>query len=162
MALNSHLVLEGKDRGNVEGSCLIAPHENTIEVWGCSHSVVSPRDAASGLPSGKRQHKPFVITKGVDKASPHLMAILTTNESVVSWALKFYRPSESGAEEHYYTIELENATIASINMEKLNNKYADNMQHEYREHVAFTYQKITWTWEIDGIMCADDWRAPKM
>jgi len=26
--------------------------------------VVSPRDAASGLPTGKRQHKPFVVTAG--------------------------------------------------------------------------------------------------
>jgi hypothetical protein len=28
--------------------------------------IVSPRDAASGLPSGKRMHKPFVITKTYD------------------------------------------------------------------------------------------------
>jgi hypothetical protein len=26
-----------------------------------SHDIVSPRDAASGLPTGKRSHKPFVI-----------------------------------------------------------------------------------------------------
>jgi Type VI secretion system effector, Hcp len=35
-------------------------------------SVVSPRDAASGLPTGKRQHKPMVITKELDKSSPVL------------------------------------------------------------------------------------------
>ncbi len=35
-------------------------------------SVVSPRDAASGMPTGKRQHKPFSITKPVDKSSPLL------------------------------------------------------------------------------------------
>jgi hypothetical protein len=29
---------------------------------GTTHEIVSPRDAASGLPTGKRQHKPFVIT----------------------------------------------------------------------------------------------------
>lgn len=34
--------------------------------------IVSPRDAASGLPTGKRQHKPFVITKELDKSSPVL------------------------------------------------------------------------------------------
>jgi len=27
-----------------------------------SHEIVSPRDAASGLPTGKRMHKPLVIT----------------------------------------------------------------------------------------------------
>jgi len=32
--------------------------------------IVSPRDAASGLPTGKRMHKPFTITKELDKSSP--------------------------------------------------------------------------------------------
>lgn len=36
-------------------------------------AIVSPRDAASGLPTGKRQHKPFVITKELDMSSPHNM-----------------------------------------------------------------------------------------
>ena len=29
--------------------------------------VESPRDAASGLPTGKRQHKPVTVTKPIDK-----------------------------------------------------------------------------------------------
>jgi hypothetical protein len=32
-------------------------------------SLVSPRDAASGQATGKRSHRPFVITKTIDKAS---------------------------------------------------------------------------------------------
>jgi hypothetical protein len=36
----------------------------------CAAEVVSPRDAASGLPTGKRQHKPLTITKEIDKSSP--------------------------------------------------------------------------------------------
>lgn len=34
--------------------------------------VISPRDAASGLPTGKRQHRPLTVTKELDKASPKL------------------------------------------------------------------------------------------
>jgi type VI secretion system secreted protein Hcp len=30
---------------------------------------------------------------------------------------------------------------------------------EYEE-VAFTYQKIEWTWNDGGIMAMDDWEAP--
>ncbi len=30
-------------------------------------AIVSPRDSASGLPTGKRMHKPFVITKELDR-----------------------------------------------------------------------------------------------
>ena len=40
--------------------------------------IVSPRDAASGLPTGKRMHKPFVITKELDKSSPKLAESVST------------------------------------------------------------------------------------
>lgn len=45
-----------------DGSCTISFEQG----------IVSPRDAASGLPTGKRQHKPFVITSELDKSSPVL------------------------------------------------------------------------------------------
>lgn len=35
-------------------------------------AVVSPRDAASGQATGKRQHKPYTISKNYDKSSPQL------------------------------------------------------------------------------------------
>jgi hypothetical protein len=34
------------------------------------HEIVSPRDPQSGLPTGKRMHKPMVITKELDAAAP--------------------------------------------------------------------------------------------
>ena len=34
------------------------------------------------------------------------------------------------------------------------------MQHEVREHISFTYQKITWTFEDGGITSEDDWEQP--
>jgi len=37
-----------------------------------NQAIVSPRDAASGLPTGKRQHKPIKFTKEIDKSSPVL------------------------------------------------------------------------------------------
>ena len=45
-----------------DGACVISFEQD----------IVSPRDAASGLPTGKRMHKPFVITKVFDKSSPVL------------------------------------------------------------------------------------------
>jgi len=43
-----------------DGSCVISFEQD----------IVSPRDAASGLPTGKRMHKPFVMTKELDRSSP--------------------------------------------------------------------------------------------
>lgn len=160
MALNAYLTLTGETQGKVNGSVTQAGREDTMEVIGFNHEVVSPRDAASGLPTGKRQHKPIILTKSLDKATPLLMNILTNNENITEWTLRCWRPSRSGREEQYYTIELVNASIASIQIEQLNNKYPENMPHEVREHVAFTYQKIIWTWNDGGITAEDDWETP--
>lgn len=43
-------------------------HEDWIPVLGVNWS----RDVASGMPTGKRQHKPLSVTKELDKASPQL------------------------------------------------------------------------------------------
>lgn len=47
--------LEDDDLDQAQGG----GREDSIMVIGMSHSVVAPRDAATGLPTGKRQHKPF-------------------------------------------------------------------------------------------------------
>ena len=160
MALNSYLRLTGETQGEVRGSVAQPGREDSLEIFGWSHEVESPRDAASGLPSGKRRHAPITLTKAVDKASPILMAILTNNENITEWRLDAWRPSRSGKEVQYYTIELVNASIAGIRQEQLNNKYKKNMKHEIREHISFTYQKIIWTWQDGGITAEDDWEAP--
>jgi hypothetical protein len=56
-----------------------------------------------------------------------------------------------------YKLNLMNASIAGIRAEMLNNKYPENMQHKEREHVAFCYQKIIWTFEDGGITQEEDW-----
>jgi type VI secretion system secreted protein Hcp len=160
MALNAYMRLTGEAQGDIKGSCTQKGREDSIEIYGWSHEVISPRDAASGLPTGKRQHKPITITKAIDKSTPLLMNVLTNNENLTKWELRCWRPSRTGKEEQYYTVELVNANIAGIRIEQLNNKYPENMQHELREHVSFTYQKITWTFEDGGVMAEDDWETP--
>lgn len=44
-----------------------------------SQSVVSPRDAASGLATGKRMHKPMTFTKRLDKSSPQLFSLVVVD-----------------------------------------------------------------------------------
>ena len=101
MALNSYLRLTGETQGEVRGSVAQPGREDSLEIFGWSHEVESPRDAASGLPSGKRRHAPITLTKAVDKASPILMAILTNNENITEWRLDAWRPSRSGKEVQY-------------------------------------------------------------
>ena len=43
-----------------------------------SYDVKAPRDLASGLSTGKRMHKPFVITKELDRSTPTLLTKMGT------------------------------------------------------------------------------------
>ena len=166
MALNAYLVLEGNTQGPIKGSVTQKGREDSIMVIAVSHEIVSPRDPASGLPTGKRMHKPFVITKELDKSSPLLYNVLTNNENIKKWELKFWTPqikavSGAGSEVNHYTVKLTNANIASIHFRMLNNKNPDLMKYAEFEEVSFTYQKIEWTWNDGGITADDDWEAPR-
>lgn len=161
MALSAYLRLTGETQGEIKGGVTLPGREDSLEVIGFAHEVVSPRDAASGLPTGRRQHKPLTITKPVDKASPLLAQALVTNENLTEVTLRTYRPSRTGTEEQFYTIELVNAQIAGVRTEQLNNQYPENASHEVREHVTFTYERIKWTYEAGGISAQDDWLVPR-
>ncbi|MFO0615513.1 MAG: type VI secretion system tube protein TssD [Polyangiaceae bacterium] len=165
MALNAYLDLEALGVGKIEGSVTQKGREKKIMVIAVSHEIVSPRDPASGLPTGKRMHKPFVITKELDKSSPLLYKTLTGNHNIKTWKLEFWTPqikavSGQGTEVQHFTVELVNANIASIQFRMLNNKNPDLMKYAEFEEIAFTYQKITWTWKDGGITADDDWESP--
>jgi len=165
MALNAYLNLKGQKQGDIKGGVTQKGREGKIMVIAVSHEIVSPRDAASGLPTGKRMHKPFVITKELDKASPLLWNVLVNNENIPEWKLEFWTPQQSaatgvGAEKQHFTVELVNANVANIAMRMLNNKNPELTRYAEYEEVSFTYQKITWTWKDGGITANDDWEAP--
>ena len=160
MALNAYLKLKGQTQGDIQGSVTQKGREGKIMVIAVSHEIMSPRDPASGLPTGKRMHKPFVITKELDKSSPLLYSVLVNNENVTEWELQFWQPSPTGAEVQHYTVKLTNANIASIHFRMLNNKNPELMKYAEYEELAFTYQKIIWTWTQGGITAEDDWESP--
>jgi type VI secretion system secreted protein Hcp len=165
MALNAYLKLKGQKQGEIKGSVTQKGRENKIMVIAVSHEIVSPRDVASGQASGKRQHKPFVITKELDKSTPLLYSALCTNENIAEFELQFWRPAIHGAagagggEVQNYTVKLTNAKIADIRFTMLNNKNPDLMKFNEYEEIAFTYQKIEWTWVDGGITSMDDWES---
>ena len=161
MALNAYLSLKGEKQGEIKGSVTQKGRENKIMVIAVTHDVVSPRDPASGLPTGKRQHKPFIITKELDRSTPLVYNVLTNNENIKEWELQFWRPSATGAEQQHYTVKLTNANIAAIRFVQLNNKNPELMRYAEYEEVSFTYQKIEWTWKDGGITADDDWEAPR-
>ena len=88
MALNAYLKLKGQIQGDIKGSVIQKGREGKIMVIAVSHENFAPRDAASGLATGIRQHKPFVITKEIDKSSPLFYRALVNNENITTWELQ--------------------------------------------------------------------------
>ena len=125
------------------------------------HTVEIPKSPQTGLPTGKRVHGPATFTKEIDKSSPKLFQALTSGEQMKNVTLEYYRISPKGTEEKYYTVKLENAIITSLRSWTPNCLDAANKQMGHMEDIAFTYEKITWTFDPDGIEAEDSWLAPK-
>jgi type VI secretion system secreted protein Hcp len=160
VAFNAYLTLKGQRQGEIHGPVTLPGRENTIAVLSFAHQIVSPRDPASGLPIGKRQHQQLQILKEVDKTSPLVWNVLVSNEDLIDWALQFWEiPAEAGgAEKPVYTIRLTNASIASIreSMNDTQNLVAGGFP--LPEAISFTYQKIEWIWADGEITAEDSWQ----
>ncbi|MBU0618098.1 MAG: Hcp family type VI secretion system effector [Planctomycetes bacterium] len=161
MPMPAHMTVEGENQGNIEGSCDMQGREATILIEAMNHEVRIPRDPQSGLSTGKRIHNAFSVVKVFDKASPKLYQALCTGEHMKNVTLKWYRIDPTGQEEHYFTHTLEDAIIVSIRPWMPNCLDAATESYTHMEEVMFTYKKIRWTWEIDGIETDDSWHIPK-
>ncbi|MEA3428881.1 MAG: Hcp family type VI secretion system effector [Thermodesulfobacteriota bacterium] len=161
MSMPSHLSVTGKNQGKIEGSCEIKGREGTILVYALDHVVTIPSDPGTGQPTGKRIHKPMTVTKEIDKSSPKLYQGLTSGEQLSEVVLDFYRISPTGTEEKYFTTKLETAIIVSMEAFYPETFLSENEAYKHMEKVSFTYEKIIWTWQPDGIEAEDSWKAPK-
>jgi type VI secretion system secreted protein Hcp len=150
------VTIVGKSTGEIAGSA----KDGSIEGLAMEHEIVTPRDASSGLPTGRRQHKPLTIVKPIDKASPLLMKLLANNESATV-TLRFTRPDPNGGgkPQQYYTIKLTNAAVGSIREWKPNTRDVSADRAGDLEEISFIYQKIEWTWTEGGVTFEDSWSS---
>jgi len=132
--------------------------------------VLSPRDAASGLASGKRQHEPLVIVKETDSSSPLLLQHCHSGQVLSSLQLNLSqdgRAGSGGKEDIFSTITLTNGAIVNyktfhgLQGSALNHPRSGSESTHTNELESFelTFQKITWTWNDGGINATDDWLA---
>ncbi|HET7174396.1 MAG TPA: type VI secretion system tube protein TssD [Gammaproteobacteria bacterium] len=156
MPMPGNLTLVGKEQGPIEGSCDIEGREETILVQAFKHIVDLPANE-HGVPSGKRVHRPLMITKEVDKSTPKLYQALCAGEPMSEATLRWYRMDGSGEEVQHFTVMLQNAMIVKI--ESWVPDVLDKQSAGYgnMENLWFTYETIRWTWEEDGIEYEETW-----
>lgn len=142
------------------GNVFVKGHEDQFMVQAFDHTITIPRDPQSGQPTGQRVHQPITITKIFDKCSPLLYTALTTGEVLKKCDIKWYRTSVQGVQEHYFTIEMEDAIIVNLKARMPNCQDPANKSFTHLEEVSFSYRKIMWTHVLGGTSGADDWREP--
>ena len=105
-----------------------------INVLAFTAELTSPRDPATGLPTGKRQWKPVVATHLLGGSSPEFMFAASTNENLKSVTINFYHSDRAGKEINYYRVTLTNATVSDVK------QYSSG--GDVLEDDSFTFQKI--------------------
>lgn len=160
MPMPAHLTLEGEKQGEIKGSCTQKGREGTILVQGLDHEVHIPTDIQTGLAAGKRVHGAMKITKEFDQSSPLLYQALCKGEHMKFVEIKWYRISKTGAEEHYFTIRLENAVLTALRPWVPNCLDKSMASFGHMEDISFTYEKIIWRHEVDKKEGQDSWLIP--
>lgn len=119
---------KGDDSATAKGSV------GLINVTGYQFDLTVPRDASSGLPSGKRTYKPLVATHVMGGSSPEFLAAASTNETLTSVVINFYRTDRTGREVNYYRVTLTDAGVVEVR------QY--NGGTDVLEDDSFTFRKV--------------------
>jgi type VI secretion system secreted protein Hcp len=165
--MNKYINVTGTKSGKYKGGVTQKGREGSSFVLSFDMGVETPSDQHTGLAAGMRRHKPFLIRKEIDVASPLYLNSACTNEVLTKVTLQFYKVGHTkvgaaGTEVNYYTIELDNARVASYRSLTPEHAGDSDMQQKSTwdiEEIQFTYQKITTTITDGGITCTDDWEA---
>jgi type VI secretion system secreted protein Hcp len=157
MAHGAYLSITGQRQGKIRGPVTLPGLKDSIRVFGGTHEVLSPRDAATRLPTGRRVHKPLIIVKEVDCSSPMLMSALVANENLKEVVLQFWQQDRAGRDVPFYTIRLLNASITGIRLVMAAETNSGLSMPPEQEEVTFVYRRIIWTWEQGGVCTSDDW-----
>ena len=135
------LELSTSSQGTIPGSVTQSGFEDKIGVFH-THHLVETQANTSSRARGRGKHEPLTIVKDIDKATVLLYNAWSRNERVDTFKLEYYRSTSQGTLDLYYTVELEQARITSIEQILVQNDLGLVVE---REVVKFAYQSIVWT-----------------
>jgi type VI secretion system secreted protein Hcp len=158
MPFTCFVTIEGETQGKFKGeSTLSKLGEGKISVLRFSSQVAMPFDAASGLPTGKRQHKAIEFLKEVGPASPQLFQALVTNEVLKSVGFEFVTTTATGEDVVSYTVTLTNASVrvSEVSLDRTARGKPFDAHDLHR--VVLTFQKIVHEHKLAKVSAQDDW-----
>ncbi|MCO6465937.1 MAG: type VI secretion system tube protein Hcp [Bradyrhizobiaceae bacterium] len=144
----------------VDGESSDQEHKGWIEVQSWSWGVSNTSTPQTGLPTGKRQHKPMTIVKQLDKSSPQLYLRCAQGQHIKEAKLEMRRMGATGQLETFAKVTFSDLSICSIRTAGgVDDDCDDRSDDVDMETVSFTYQKISWEWVGSGVMYEDDWET---
>ena len=157
------VTIEGTKQGRFKGE----RGRDKIAGLAFHYDVKSPRDAATGMASGKRQQGAVTFTKAIDSSSPQIFQALVGNEALKSVLFEFRNTSADGQEQVFYQITLTNAAISEVEqyvgmsgLVTADAKHSGASDSSPLEDVSLTFQRIEVASMVGKTMAADDWRRP--
>lgn len=151
-----YVAVTGAMQGPFKGEVVKKGFEGKFAGLSFDYEVVSPRDALSGMATGKRQHKPVRIKKAWGAASPQFFTALIRNESL-SIVMDFLAPDPSGMMVLDHTIKLTNASVASF---KSHSDSDVNPTAPPTDIIELVFQQIEITDHRSKQIVGDSWMAP--
>ena len=159
MAETVHLFLKGNG-SDIQGESTQTSlgRENSIECLYFESEVLTAREAGSGNATGRRQYKPLVIRKRIDKSTPLIAKALCKNETIDA-VFKFFRPNPAGdgTTEQFYTIEIKKGRIASLKQVSPDSFVPAMSNVPEVEEVGFVFHTIKWAYTNGGAEHEDTW-----
>jgi type VI secretion system secreted protein Hcp len=167
MAFQAHISIKGTKQGQFKGEgTQTGRMDKWMPVLSFSSDVQSPRDIATGQPSGKRQYSPIAIVKEWGAASPQCLQACVTNEVLTEVSLEFTKTNPNGEEYVYQTIKLTNATISGVKRFTGDSESSESFSRHTSatdtmelERILFTFQKIEVNDNDGKTSFMDDWKA---
>lgn len=170
MALESYIKIKGTKQGDISKDASkkdsigqVAKADTTLQgmitVVAFASGIVLPRDLASGVVTGARNHQPVVFTKYFDKSSPQLWQALATNEMLEEVVCEFYRPDPGGAPQpqKFFTMTWNDATLIEGKAYVPLITDPNNKHFQCMEDWSFTYKKVKWEHGPGSTSGEDTW-----
>lgn len=130
---------------------------NSIECLSFTVAQSAALARGTGMPTGRRTYEPISIRKRIDRTTPLIVRALVLNQEVEA-AFRFFRPTASGTLEHFFTIEISQAAVAStsqVSPDGLAFPGAPPAVSAF-EDISFAFQQIRWRYEDGSIEAEDD------
>lgn len=143
MAYHGYMSIKGRSQGLISAGCSAtdsignrcqAAHMDEIMVLSFSHNLSNVGNTE------RTTHRPILITKYIDKATP-LLAQALTNREVLECRINLYRINV-GKHECYFKVELSGAIVVDQRME-VPHSVLLNAQ-DPQEYLAIRYDFIGW------------------